>query len=320
MRTAPIIQLLLRLPGTRRLSVLAYHRVLPARDPLRPRTPTVEGFEARMRWVAANFDVLPLADAVRALRADRLPRRALSITFDDGYADNHDLALPVLRRLGISATFFIATGYLNGGCMFNDIVIEAVRAAPGPELDLDELMLGRHPLGSDEERVRAIGRILERLKYWRPDSRHAVACRLAERVGATVPTDLMMSSAQVRALAAGGMTIGAHTVTHPILAQIELGEAHAEISASRHRLEEMTGAPVRLFAYPNGNPLYDYRPEHARLVRELGFDAAVSTTWGAAGAGDDLYQIPRFTPWDRPNWRYGIRLTGNLLRASYASG
>jgi peptidoglycan/xylan/chitin deacetylase (PgdA/CDA1 family) len=273
-----------------------------------------------MRWVAANFDVLPLPDAVRALREDRLPKRALSITFDDGYADNHDLALPVLRRLGISATFFIATGYLDGGCMFNDIVIESVRAAPGPELDLEDLRLGRHPLGSDEERVRAIARILDRLKRWHPDSRHAVACQLAERAGATVPTDLMMTSGMVRALATAGMAIGAHTVTHPILAQIELDEARAEISDSRRRLEEITGAPVRLFAYPNGKPLHDYRPEHARLVRDLGFDAAVSTAWGAAGAGDDLYQIPRFTPWDRPNWRYGLRLTGNLLKASYASG
>ena len=130
------LQWLIRLSPRPRLSVLGYHRVMAVHDPLRPGTPTEAEFEARMRWVASNFDVMPLLDAIRALREDRLPWRALSITFDDGYADNHELALPVLRRLGLQATFFVATGFLDGGCMFNDAVIEAVRQASGPELAL----------------------------------------------------------------------------------------------------------------------------------------------------------------------------------------
>jgi hypothetical protein len=90
------------------------------------------------------------------------------------------------------------------------------------------------------------------------------------------------------------------------------------MAAGRAKLEEITGAPVRLFAYPNGRPLRDYRPEHAALARELGFEAAVSSAWGAARPGDDLYQIPRFTPWDRPNWRFGLRLATNRLSRDYA--
>ena len=92
----------------------------------------------------------------------------------------------------------------------------------------------------------------------------------------------------------------------------------SDIGQGLESLGEITGAPVRLFAYPNGRPLRDYRREHAALVRELGFDAAVSSAWGAARAGDDLYQIPRFTPWDRPNWRFGLRLAKNLLGNRFA--
>jgi peptidoglycan/xylan/chitin deacetylase (PgdA/CDA1 family) len=312
-----LLQLLLRLPSTPRLSVLGYHRVVAARDPLWPAEPTAAEFEARMRWAAANFDVLPLLTAARALREDRLPKRALCITFDDGYADNYELALPILQRLGLPATFFVATGYLDGGCMFNDVVIEALRSVPGPDLDLGDLMLGRHPVASAEQRRLAIARILKRLRYWRPIRRQEAARRIAERAGVGVPTNLMMSSAQVRALAAAGMAIGAHTVTHPILAEIELDLARKEITDGRTRLEEIIGAPVRLFAYPNGNPQRDYRREHAMLVRELGFDAAVSTAWGAARAGCDLYQIPRFTPWDRANRRFGMRLAANRLATRY---
>jgi peptidoglycan/xylan/chitin deacetylase (PgdA/CDA1 family) len=318
MTTSLLMSFLLGVPRTPRLSVLAYHRVLPERDPLLDGEPGASQFEHRMRWVRANFDVLPLGEAVRALRENRLPRRALSITFDDGYADNYGVALPILRRLGLPATFFVATGYLDGGCMFNDVVIEALRRATEPDLQLADLGLGRHPLGCQEQRARAIGRILANLKYFQPERRHKVAAEIARRAGAALPTDLMMTGAQVRALHAAGMELGAHTVNHPILAEIPLAQARHEMAASRARLEQITGAPVRLFAYPNGSPGRDYRAEHAALAREVGFAAAVSTAWGAACAGDDLYQIPRFTPWDRADWRFGLRLAHNAMRSHYA--
>jgi peptidoglycan/xylan/chitin deacetylase (PgdA/CDA1 family) len=318
MSTNPVMSFLLGVPRSPRLSVLAYHRVLPERDPLLSDAPSAAEFEHRMRWAKANFDVLPLGEAVRALREGRLPRRALCITFDDGYADNSSIALPILKRLGLPATFFVATGFLDGCCMFNDVVIEALRAAPGPDLDLDDLGFGCHPVASVEQRTAAIERILARLKYYEPERRRRVADEIAQRAGGRTPTDLMMTSEQVRALHAAGMEIGAHTVTHPILAEIPLGRARHEMEASRARLEQITGAPVRLFAYPNGSPRRDYHAEHAALARELGFAAAVSTAWGAARAGDDLYQIPRFTPWDRADWRFGLRLAHNTMRSHYA--
>jgi peptidoglycan/xylan/chitin deacetylase (PgdA/CDA1 family) len=314
----PLLKLLLGLARTPRLSVLAYHRVLSAPDPLRPSEPTAAEFEHRMRWVKANFNVLPLTAAVRALREGRLPERALSITFDDGYADNHDIALPILARLGLPATFFVATGFLDGGCMFNDVVIEALRQAPAPELDLEDLRLGRHPIGPDAERARAVEQILARLKYFEPERRGRIAFEIARRAACRVPSDLMMSSEQVMALHGAGMELGAHTVSHPILAEIPLGRARHEMDASRARLESITGAPVRLFAYPNGSPRRDYQAEHAALARELGFEAAVSAAWGAACSGDDLYQLPRFTPWDHAGWRFGLRLAHNAMRSDYA--
>jgi peptidoglycan/xylan/chitin deacetylase (PgdA/CDA1 family) len=215
-----LVPLLLGIATTPRLSVLAYHRVLAKVDPLLPDEPSAADFEHRMRWVKANFNVLPLSDAARALREDRLPRRALCITFDDGYADNYRVALPILRRLGLPATFFVATGFLDGGCMFNDVVLEAVRAAAGPELDLDDLGLGRHPLGSDEQRGHAIDRILARLRYFELDLRSEVAQEVARRARARVRTDLMMTSEEVRLLHAAGMEVGAHTVNHPILVRL----------------------------------------------------------------------------------------------------
>ena len=306
--------MLMRALPSASLSVLVYHRVLPAPDPMRPGVPTVEEFERRMRWLGSNFYVMPLTEAVRALRANRLPKRALSITFDDGYADNHDLALPVLRQIGLPATFFIATGFLDGGYMFNDLVIEALRHARAPHFDLSDLGYGRLPVTTENERRQAADDILKQLKYEMPRRRHAVAIAIATRAGAVVPSRLMMTNKEVKALHEAGMEIGAHTVTHPILARMSFDRVREEITGCRRQLEQITGAPVRLFAYPNGRPGRDYRREHAALARDLGFEAAVTTANGAARPGGDFYQIPRFTPWDPPNWRFGLRLVRNCLR------
>ena len=295
-----------------RLTVLGFHQVLADPDPLRPDEPSASRFESQLRWISSWFNVLPLAEAVSRLKARELPERALCVTFDDGYANNHDVALPILRKLGVPATFFIASGYLDGGRMFNDTILEAVRQAPGPALDLEDLGLGRHPLGSPEARCRALHRILGEVKYLVPSRRSALAEEIARRTGARLPDDLMMTSSQVKALHKAGMEIGAHTHTHPILAELSLDEARNEIIIGRQRLERITGAPVRSFAYPNGRPQRDYRREHADLVRGLGFAAAVSTAWGAARGSDDEYQLPRFTPWDRSRWGFALRLSRNL--------
>jgi hypothetical protein len=93
--------------------------------------------------------------------------------------------------------------------------------------------------------------------------------------------------------------------------------AWAEIIEGKVILESILGERVQLFAYPNGKPRHDYAAEHVAMVKKLGFDAAVSTAWGAARAGCDTYQIPRFTPWNRQAWRYSLLLARNLARSSY---
>jgi peptidoglycan/xylan/chitin deacetylase (PgdA/CDA1 family) len=299
-----------------RLTILAYHRVHDARDELRPDDPTVSEFDAKMAAIAAVFNVLPLAEAVASLMTGCLPPRALCVTFDDGYRDNYSLALPILRRHGLVATFFVASGYLDGGCMWNDIVIESVRQAQGEMLDLRFLGLTAYPIRDSTERRAAIAAIVGALKYVSPETRNTRARELAEAVGAKLPGDLMMTSAQLAALHSTGMEIGGHTVSHPILAKLEDGIARTEIAEGREALAGIVRAPVRLFAYPNGRPGKDYDSRHARMVCNLGFTAAVSTAPGSAESRTDRFQLPRFTPWDRPPWRYVARALNNYRRSA----
>lgn len=300
-----------------RLTVLMFHRVTQQPDPLFPGEVDRARFDAICGWLARWFVVLPLEEALRRAREQTLPPGALAITFDDGYADNHDVALPVLRRHGLSATFFVATGFLDGGRMWNDTLIEAVRGARVDELDLGDGALpglsGRLGLADLESRRAALPRLLLAAKYLPPGERLETVERIARALRAELPTALMMTSEQVRALHRSGMGIGAHTQTHPILCKLEETAAAHEIAGSRSALEQLTDAPVTLFAYPNGKPSSDYAARDVDLVRRLGFEAAFSTSPGTVTSASPWHELPRFTPWRRTRLGFGAQLAHNLL-------
>ncbi|MBH1983717.1 MAG: polysaccharide deacetylase family protein [Burkholderiales bacterium] len=299
------------------LSILIYHRVLARPDPLFPGEVDAALFGRQLRLVKRFHTPLPLAEAVQRLQDGSLPARAACITFDDGYADNAQVALPLLQRHGLHATFFIATGYLDGGQMWNDTVIEAVRQAPAPVLDLRELGLDCLPVANLAQRQAAIATVLGQLKYLPFDRRQQLAMQIRRQAGATAGAPAMLSTAQLRQLQAAGMELGAHTVSHPILSTLPEQEARLDIANGKHQLESLIQAPVTLFAYPNGKAGRDYGAPHVAMVRSLGFTAAVATDWGVArpGAGLDLLQLPRFTPWDRGRLAFLWRLRQNRRQA-----
>lgn len=304
--------------GQRGLSIMIYHRVLAAPDPLFPGETDRAIFSHQLKQLKASCNVLPLLEAVRLLREGRLPPRAACITFDDGYADNATEALPLLLQHGLHATFFVATGFLDGGRMWNDTIIELVRKAP-PGLPLDATPLGLAPLPLDtlEQRRAAIASLIGSLKYVPMAQRLEQVAALEARAPYALADDLMMRSDQVLQLRRAGMHIGAHTANHPILASLTPQQAADEIETGKRALETLLGENIPLFAYPNGKPGADYRAEHVEMVRALGFEGAVSTAWG--GRCTDVLQLPRFTPWDRTLARFQLRLSSNLLlRASRA--
>ena len=138
-----------------RLAILIFHRVLRTADAMLDEMDAAS-FDRHVGFLRREFNVLPLGEAVTALSHGSLPARALSITFDDGYANNEEVALPILLRHGVVATFFVATGFLDGTTMFNDDVIEIVRSAPKGDYDLSELGLPSCTLTDIETRRKAL--------------------------------------------------------------------------------------------------------------------------------------------------------------------
>ncbi len=300
-----------------RLSVLIFHRVLASRDPLFPSEMDAPRFDRLMSLVARSFNVLRLGEALAAHAAGQLPSRALAITFDDGYADNAEIAVPILERHGLRATFFVATGFLDGGRMFNDTIIECLRATRSATLDLAEWGQGKVSLSTREERRRSIDALLGEFKYMTPSEREPALRRLLDLAGhPSLPNDLMMRSSQVQQLQRAGMEIGAHTVSHPILRTLPDSEAESEMAAGRRRLQDLTGAAVDLFAYPNGRPGRDYDERHVAMAKKLGFRAAVSTVSGVVDARSDRFELPRFTPWTSKPVRWGFQIVRRRLDGS----
>jgi peptidoglycan/xylan/chitin deacetylase (PgdA/CDA1 family) len=199
--------------------------------------------------------------------------------------------------------------------MWNDSIIETFRCAHGTVLDLDHLGLGRHPIETTTQRRKATDAVIAAIKYRPTGARLETGEAIREAADVALPNDLMMSTDQIRTLHRAGMTIGGHTRSHPILARLPDDEARAEIAEGRQALADIVGEPISLFAYPNGRPGTDYDARHVRIVREAGFKAAVTTSWGAARRDSDRFQLPRFTPWDRSTGRFILRLAHNARRS-----
>ena len=305
-----------------RLSILIFHRVHAEPDSIFPGEPDAHRFKALMALLGKSFNFCSLDDAVRGLRDGTLRKGSLAVTFDDGYVDNLDVACPILLALGIPATFFVASGFMRGGRMWNDRIVEAVRHCDADVTEIERALASTPGAGTAVKGARTKRdlclRVLAGIKYLPETERNQAVGHVERCLGMTQTDALMMNEDQVRKLRSHGMTIGAHTVNHPILRTLDEASARSEIEQGKADLERVLGEEISLFAYPNGKPGADYCARDVRLVTEAGFTSAVTTEWGVSSVGDDLLQLPRFTPWDRDMWRFSLRLSGNLLRRNYA--
>jgi peptidoglycan/xylan/chitin deacetylase (PgdA/CDA1 family) len=288
--------------GARRepvLSILIFHRVLEMADPMAAGAVTQREFDRIAGTLRRFFNCYSLSEAVARLDAG-MPGHMVSITFDDGYADNLEVAMPVLRRHQLPATIFVAARYLDGGIMWNDVVCEAISRTRKSSLDFDLIDQNSVLLSDIDKRQRARKKVINALKYLPQPEREQLASDIARQLDVTPRSDLMLSSQQLIELSEDPLIeIGGHTYSHPILTATDETTAAKEITEGKSVLEDIIGQPVLGFAYPNGQPGKDYGPEHAHIARESGFAYAVSTAWGAARSDADRFQLPRFTPWHR---------------------
>lgn len=300
-----------------KLHVFIFHRVLAQADPLQPDIPDARSFDSYIRFIAGSYNVLSFGEATLRLQAGTLPQAAACITFDDGYRDNATIAFPILKKYDVPATFFIATEFIGDGRMWNDNIIEAIRAENGPELNWQRYGLGHYSLRSNAERAHAINQILPRVKYLPHIERCQLTKDIAQQYALSDKSNLMMTREQITQLNSCGMEIGGHTHSHPILSSLTEAEAEADIARGKIELESLLGKAVDVFAYPNGNTKRDLTDRDVNILGRLGYRAAATTDHGLASSNTNPYLIPRFTPWDRTSLRFALRCAA--LQLNYRS-
>lgn len=291
-----------------RVCIITYYRILEYHDPLLEPEPDIDTFTWQMETLASCFNVLTLEEAIAAIQENRVPPRAVCISFDDGYRSCHDFALPILSRLRLPATVFVTTGYLDGGNMWNDRIIEAIRRLPEGILDLRDVGLGQHIMSGLMDRKEIAQKINDDSKYLSSDNRLRVIEKLEKLTEIDSDSSLMLTREMIGNLSKNGIEIGGHTITHPILAKLNDDDARYEIEENKRVLEEIIGKPLRLFAYPNGKVKADFDQRHVQMVSDAGYTAAFTTAFGTATKTSDMFQIPRSRPWDLTPFIFSMRL------------
>lgn len=292
-------------PLTRgRGAILTLHHVRPWRgDAFAPnRLLEVEPafLDAALGRIAAlGYDLVDLDEALLRLgRSDARPFVAL--TFDDGYRDNVEHALPILERRGAPFTLFVTTGFAERTARLWWVELEeAVRALDAVTVPLEGAAFIL-PSRSPEDKQAAFAALYWRLRNGSEARLLGVIADLMRQAGLSSPAiadRLCLDWVGIEALAGHPLcTIGAHTLTHPMLAKHGAGEARREMAESRRIIEARTGRPARHLSYPVGDPS-SAGPREFAIAEDLGFASAVTTRPGTLFAAHDAHRhaLPRLS-------------------------
>lgn len=275
------------------LTVLTYHRVTRPGlasgldDGVVDVTP--ELLEQQLAFVGRWFHPIGLEDLFAFVRSGRaLPKNPVLVTFDDGYRDNHDVALPILQRHGVRATFFIATDYVEQRRPYWwDRVAIVVKRSQRDHVEIrypERLHLSLDGTTAREAAIARLTRIVKDcagldLDPFLDHLEHAAGVLVGRDEERRIANDTVMTWQQVAALRRAGMDVQSHTCTHRVLQTLDTVELAHELRASRKVLEDVLAEPVRAIAYPVGKSLRAV-PHVKRAVADAGYELGFSNGTG----------------------------------------
>ncbi len=274
------------------LRILAYHRVLESATPegfhfdVDLISASAEAFHGQMSSLRRNFHPMRFDEALDCIESGRrLPRRAVLITFDDGYDDNHRVAFPILRDLDMSAMFFVSTGYIDSGAPYSyDWLVHMLCMTPQTVLPIPELDTQWQLPDSLQGRRCAAASLLNRIKSLDANTQEALVKRLEQVLGmprvGDHPDCRPMSWQQLREMREGGMEIGSHGMGHRMLGKLPIDEMRSEVHDSKATLERELGVRVDAISYPVGS-IDAFSDEVLDEVRNAGYRMACSYITGA---------------------------------------
>jgi peptidoglycan/xylan/chitin deacetylase (PgdA/CDA1 family) len=287
------------------VSILTYHAIAE-QDPNLPYDPGVPDaspaqFRRQMEMLARWGTPIGIDELIRAIDGAPLPKNPVMVTFDDGYKSCHDVALPILRAVGMRATFFIATSFIEerrlywweriAVALFRSRVDHATITYPR-RIEVTPRAAGQQKLLSDlvkETPSLDIGRFLDELY-------RALGVEWNAEIEATHANEMIMTWDEVRNLARAGMDVESHSRHHRVLQTLERDALREELTGSRRDLEAQLGRPVRAIAYPVGR-----RITHFQKIREAVIEAGYSVGFSNSSGTTRIWPGPlrEMAPIDR---------------------
>ena len=274
--------------------ILTYHRFSSDIQPLKV---SADEFYQHLKYLKKIANVVSLAEVVEAVTYGKpLPPNATAITIDDGYRDAFEVAFPLLREFCFPATLFVVTDFVDGNCwLWTDLMRFILLNADSSlrEIDLDGEVI-KLEIGSEWQRLETAQRINTRLKRVANNVKDDMIGQIALQLGVEIPAAPTEQYApitwdQALEMDSNDLRIESHSVTHPILTNIDPSELDFQLHSSRERLESVLNRGVRYFCYPNGALDDSVRS----AVEKAGYAGAVTTRYGFAGRGADPFLLSR---------------------------
>jgi len=283
-----------RAAGCPWLPVVTFHRVL---DPTRQGPYLLDDgvvdaspdeFERHVRTIGRYFTPIGTDDVVASAAGVPLPKNPILVSFDDGYKDNVEVALPILKRHGVKATFFIATDYLSRRRVFWwDRINYILKRSTAARITLAYPSDIELSLATPDDRAAAINRALRVVKThvgldlerFLDELAIAADVRWAPVVERDLAEANLMTWDQVRELRAAGMDIQSHTRTHRVLQTLDAKQLREELRGSRDDLEQELGAPISAISYPVGHRLQQ-RDDLRQALKDAGYKLGFTNATG----------------------------------------
>jgi len=281
--------------------VLGYHSVGTTGFPLYCRLPR-KVFAGQMRHIKRHYRVLSLCEMVEELQDSSSQRQGVVVTFDDGYLGTYTEAFPILREYGIPATVYVTAGSVESGEVpWYDRIFSRFQRAPSEVIvNLDSERSFR--LTDFASRVEAATATVLYLRTL-PDEERQQWCDSFERAIPVPDSELqgsMMSWDQVREMRQAGISIGCHTVSHPVLSRLSPEVLRQELVESKSLIEDRVDGVVDDFAFPFGKSR-DCGTIGSKVLSALGFRTAVTTILGVNQPNTDRFRLRRMVQGDEPS-------------------
>jgi peptidoglycan/xylan/chitin deacetylase (PgdA/CDA1 family) len=289
------------------LTILTFHRVLGSAHGLISDWPTAAQFSEKLRWFSHLTKVVSLAEGFKQLSRGSGEHLG-AITFDDGYVDNLEVAVPVLKAHHLPATFFIATGYIGDRMIFDDAVIQSVTQTQRKEVSVPEIGIEQTSLATLFEKRKFADNLIEKLKYVSPLVRDQITKDVTQYLTSDQLVGSMMDEKHLRALHGQGMDVQSHSHEHFVSTVLTNDEFKRDCETSVSTLTAILGTTPTIFAFPNGIPNKDFNRDHIDIVKSLGFQCAVSTEPGVASLDSNRFSLPRLIPWQSNQLRFKYQL------------